>query len=135
MSERAATRDWRGSGTLLVVDDDSMVRFAMTSVLRSRGFTVLEAGDGREALEIFGEHGRGIRAVLLDISMPLMGGEETFQEMHRLHPEIPVILLSGYPEEEKASHRGLAGYLAKPFRPMTLLEKLRDILEVRESAH
>ena len=88
-----------------------------------------------EALEIFAERGREIRAVLLDISMPLMGGEETFQEMHRQHPEIPVVLLSGYPEEDKASHRGLAGYLAKPFRPMALLEKLRGILEVRESAH
>lgn len=135
MSETGTAREWRGSGTLLVVDDDSMVRFAMTSVLRARGFTVLEAGDGRQALEVFNEDGVEIRAVLLDISMPLMGGEETFQEMHRLRPEIPVILLSGYPEQEKASHRGLAGYLAKPFRPLALLEKLREILEVTESAH
>ncbi len=134
MSDLAATREWRGHGTLLVVDDDSMVRFAMTSVLRARGFTVLEAGDGRQGLEIFEQHSE-IRAVLLDISMPLMGGEETFQEMHRLRPAIPVILLSGYPEEEKASHQGLAGYLAKPFRPVALLEKLREILEVKASAH
>ena len=135
MSELTSTRDWRGSGTLLVVDDDSMVRFAMTSVLRARGFTVLEAGDGREGLEIFAEHGSEIRAVLLDMSMPRMSGKEAFREMHRLHPEIPVILLSGYPEEEEASYQGLAGYLAKPFRPVALLAKLREILDVTESAH
>ncbi len=135
MSERSPARDWRGDGTILVVDDDSMVRFAMTSVLRAKGFTVLEAEDGHEGLEIFAQRGSEIRAVLLDVSMPRMGGEETFQEMHRLHPEIPVVLLSGYPEEDKESHRGLAGYIAKPFRPLALLEKLREILDIKESAH
>lgn len=123
---------WKSSGTILVVDDEPMVRYVMTTVLSSTGFKVLEAEDGREGLRIFAEHDDEIRAVLLDLSMPNMDGGETFLEMHRLNPEVPVVLLSGYAEPdsvERLSTEGLAGFLVKPFKPVALVEKVREILE------
>lgn len=128
-----ASRDWRSSGVLLVVDDEPMVRLVMTTVLSGRGFTVLEAGDGHEALRIFRERGDEIRAVLLDMSMPGMNGAETFRELRRIGPEVPVVLLSGHTErhalELAAGRSELAGFLSKPFKPVALVEKVREVLE------
>ncbi len=124
--------DWRGSGTVLVVDDEPTVRGVVTTVLERMGFTTLEAVDGREGLETFRRHAEEIRAVLLDMTMPRLDGGEAFREIHRLRPDTPVILLSGYTEEEAARRfhgSGLAGFVHKPFRPRMLIEKLRQILE------
>lgn len=124
--------DWTSSGTLLVVDDEPMVRFVMTTVLSATGFTVLEAEDGQEALDIFRRHREDIRAVLLDLSMPRMDGEETFAEMRRLNPSVPVVLLSGYNEKDSMKRfpaEALAGFLGKPFKPVALVEKVREVLE------
>ncbi len=124
--------EWRGSGTILVVDDEPMVRFVMTTVLAATGFTVLEAEDGREALRIFRERDDEIRAVFLDLSMPRMSGEEAFAEMRRSNPEIPIVLLSGHNERDSVDRfpaEGLAGFLSKPFKPVALIEKVREALE------
>lgn len=123
---------WTSSGTLLVVDDEPMVRFVMTTVLSSTGFTVLEAEDGQEALDIFRRHVEEIRAVLLDLSMPRMDGEETYAELRRLSSGVPIVLLSGYNEKDSVNRfpaEALAGFLAKPFKPVALVEKIREVLE------
>lgn len=124
---------WQSSGTILVVDDEPMVRFVMSTVLAATGFEVLEAEDGQEGLEIFQEADRNIRAVLLDLSMPRMDGKEAFVEMHRLKPEVPIVLLSGYNEKDSRNHlpddEGWAGFLAKPFKPLALVEKIREVLD------
>lgn len=130
--ELADAEDWSSSGTLLVVDDEPMVRFVMTTVLSATGFTVLEAEDGEEALEIFSRHGEDIRAVLLDLSMPRMDGEETFVELRRMSPAVPIVLLSGYNEKDSVNRfpaEALAGFLGKPFKPVALVEKVREVLE------
>lgn len=129
---REPVGDWKGSGTILVVDDEPMVRFVMTTVLSATGFEVLEAEDGQAGLELFQQHDRKIRAVLLDLSMPRMDGGEAFAEMQRWNPRVPIVLLSGHNERDsidKLPAKGLAGFLAKPFKPYTLLEKVREVLE------
>lgn len=131
-ARRDASRDWRSSGVLLVVDDEPMVRLVMTTVLSARGFMVLEAGDGHEALRVFREHRDEIRAVLLDMSMPGMNGAETFHELQRLNPEVPVVLLSGHNERDTAdlaAGRDMAGFLPKPFKPAALVEIVREVIE------
>ena len=127
-----ASPDWRSSGVLLVVDDEPMVRLVMTTVLSARGFDVLEAEDGHQALRIFRERRDDIRAVLLDMSMPGMDGAETSRELHRLRPEIPVVLLSGLNERDTVDFTAgteLAGFLPKPFKPAALVDKVREVLE------
>lgn len=104
----------------------------MTTVLSARGFVVLEAEDGHEALRIFRERRDDIRAVLLDMSMPGMNGAETSRELHRLRPEIPVVLLSGHNERDTVDFTAgteLAGFLPKPFKPAALVDKVREVLE------
>jgi len=121
---------WRGSGTVLLVDDEETVRLTAGRMLQAFGFTVLTARDGREAIECF-RTAPEIRAVLLDLTMPHLDGEGTFRELRLLCPELRVVLMSGFNEHE-ASHRfvgqGLAGFLQKPFRVENLRERMKEIL-------
>ena len=124
---------WRGHGTVLVVDDEQAVRLVAERMLRSFGFDVATASDGREGIEVF--HGEPDRwtLVLLDLTMPRMDGEEMFREIRRVRPEARVLLMSGFNEQEAISRfvgKGLAGFIQKPFRRETLEEKLREICPV-----
>jgi len=127
----SATDLWRGSGTVLVVDDEEMVRMTAVRMLQSLGFTVLTANNGREAVECFRAAGAEIRAVLLDLTMPHLDGEGAFRELRLLRPEARVLLMSGFSEQD-AIHgfigKGLAGFLQKPFRLESLRARLKEIL-------
>ncbi len=119
-------------GTVMVVDDEDVVRRMAQRILEDAGFDVLAAADGEEAIERFRGHGGPVAAVLLDLTMPRLGGEETLQRLRQLAPDLPVILTSGYSESEIALRfEGvrLEGFLHKPFRPSDLLERIRAILE------
>ena len=123
--------DWRGVGTVLVVDDEEMVRAVCEPMLERMGFQVLTVPDGREALRVIGEHAGEIVCVLLDLTMPVMDGEETFRELQRLHIDTPVVLCSGYNEQESTRRfigQGLAGFIQKPFDMATLQAKLQEVL-------
>jgi len=123
---------WTGSGIVLVVDDDETVRAVARQTLEMKGFQVLEARDGQEAVDLVRVQGAAIGVVLLDMTMPRMGGEEAFREMRLLHPDIRVILSSGYNEVEAMSRfmgKGLKGFIQKPYGPRELLAKIQDILE------
>ncbi len=127
-----AADDWRGSGLLLVVDDEEMIRDTARMILEAVGFEVALAADGREAVEIFRARSEEIRAVLLDMTMPHMGGEETFTELRRIRGDVRVILSSGYNEQEATNRfagKGLAGFIQKPYPPQNLVELLRGILD------
>ncbi len=127
----AAPAVWRGSGTVLVVDDEDTVRNTTRRVLERIGFEVLQAGDGVEALEIFHREGSKIVGVLLDLTMPQLDGNATFTELHRIDPEVRVLLMSGFNEQDAVARfagKGLAGFLQKPFKPDTLYSKLQSIL-------
>ncbi len=119
-------------GMILVVDDSEAVRSVAEAMLETFGYSVLTAGDGFEAVDMFRAHANNIEAVLLDMTMPKMSGEDVFREIQRIRPEVRVILTSGYGEEEamtRFSAEGLAGFLQKPFRLETLEAKLREVLE------
>jgi nitrogen-specific signal transduction histidine kinase/CheY-like chemotaxis protein len=127
----AAPLAWRGSGTMLVVDDEDTVRNTTRRMLERIGFEVLMASDGAEALEVFHREGSRIAGVLLDLTMPHLDGNATFTELRRLDPEVRVLLVSGFNEQEAVTRfagKGLAGFLQKPFKPDTLYSKLQSIL-------
>jgi PAS domain S-box-containing protein len=128
---RVSAKTLVGTGTVMVVDDEETVREATRAMLESQGFDVIEARDGVEAVEIVRAHPESIRAVLLDMTMPRLDGEKTFFALRGMNPNAPVILMSGYDEQEvtrRLTGRGLAGFLHKPFRTSDLIDKLREVL-------
>lgn len=115
-------------GTILVVDDEPAVRQFVEAVLRREGYSVLEAGDGGEALEVFRIRQEEIDLVLLDLGMPEMSGYEALAEMQVLDPDIHVAIITGLePDEERLP--GIRGILTKPFGPQEALKLVRAILE------
>ena len=133
--DQAEGKDWRGSGTVLIVDDEETVCAVGKQILERMGFSVLTAPDGREALKVFREHADEIVCVLLDLTMPHMDGEEAFREMRYLHPDVTVILCSGYNEQDATQRfagKGLAGFIQKPYNMAVLREKLVEVLVADE---
>jgi DNA-binding NtrC family response regulator len=119
---------------VLVVDDEEDVRTAAQAMLEECGFTVFGACDGFEALEMFRARAGEIGAVVLDVTMPRMSGEEVLREMRLLDPTVPAILSSGYHEHEAMSRCGeeaRAGFLQKPYRMEALAEKVRSAIAAR----
>ena len=107
------------SGCVLLVDDEEVLREATGAALEAMGFEVLTAVDGAQALERFEAEAGRIRLVLMDLTMPRMDGRRAFRAMHASHPEIPVLLSSGYDRNlstEGVLDSGLAGFLQKPYR-------------------
>ena len=129
-----ADRDWRGTGTILIVDDEQTVRTVAKQMAQRFGFDVLLAADGIEAVELFRENSDDIACVLLDLTMPRMDGEEAFREMRRIDPEVSVILCSGYNKQDATQRfvgKGLVGFMQKPFQLSTLRETLQSVLAVK----
>jgi PAS domain S-box-containing protein len=125
---------WRGTGTVLVVDDEEMLLRATTRMLGRLGFTVITASDGVNAVKLFRERQQEIACVLLDVVMPRMGGEETFEKLRQIRPDVLVIMTSGFSEQESTKllgAKGLAGFIEKPYEPASLAEKLREVLGSR----
>jgi CheY-like chemotaxis protein len=120
-------KHWRGSGEILLVDDEDAVRAVAARVLEKSGFEVVQADSGEEALEICAQPGSRLRGVVLDLTMPGLGGEATFRQIRARWPELPVIESSGYMPQD--GELGDVPFLAKPYRPSALLEILRGILE------
>jgi len=123
-----------GRGTVLVVDDEQLVRGASKASLERLGYKVLEAATGRAAIDVFKRHPGEISAVLLDLSMPEMGGGEALPELRRIRPDAKILLTSGYSEAEALqSLRGsVAGFLQKPFTPAQLVEEIARVLPLKE---
>jgi len=119
-------------GTILVADDEEVVRSMARRILEQAGFDVLTASDGRDAIECFREHAAEVSAVLLDLTMPRLGGEEALRVLRQIHPEVRVVVTSGYSESDIATRfRGqeLDGFLQKPFRAADLVECMTLALE------
>jgi len=130
--EETGIGQWRGRGTVLVVDDEESVCAVARQMLEYYGFRVLTAGDGQEALRVFRLHGREIVCVVLDLTMPHMDGEVTFRELRRIDPEVRVLLSSGYNQQDVTQRfvgKGLAGFIQKPYKGSRLVQRIRAILE------
>src|SRR5688572_21058336 len=109
---------YRGTGTILVIDDEEVVRSVTTRILQSVGFQVIAAADGLDGLSRFRNHQNEVAAVLLDLTMPGLDGEAVFRELRELRADLPVLLMSGYNEQEAIARfagNGPAGFLQKPF--------------------
>jgi signal transduction histidine kinase/CheY-like chemotaxis protein len=129
-------QDWRGQGTVLVVDDDEAVRTLSRRALRQMGFNVVSAADGREALSVYraslGSGSTGeIRCVLLDLTMPYMDGEQAFRLLRELRTDLPIVMTSGFSEHEVAPRfQGqLVRFLQKPYRAADLRKLMRELLD------
>jgi two-component system cell cycle sensor histidine kinase/response regulator CckA len=130
--EAPAPEGWRGSGTILLVDDEEQVLEVGCLMLERAGFEVRTAMDGREALGVFGKYQGDIVCVVLDLMMPNMDGEETLRELRRIQEDVKVVLSSGYHEQdvtERLAGTGFAGFLNKPYTEETLIGLLRQALE------
>ncbi len=122
--------DLHGTGVILVVDDDSNVLSLARAILERYGYTVLIAENGKAALQVFRDNAERITAVLMDLTMPVMGGGDAFHLMNQIRPEIPIIISSGYGESEVREQftEALAGVIQKPYTVAGLGKKIAAIL-------
>ena len=120
-----------GPGLILLVDDEPTIRAVLRQGLENAGFKVIEAADGVDGFGAFVRHRSSIRMVLLDLTMPRMSGDEVFSEIQRVAPEVPVVLMSGYSQQEATAalkEKGLAGFLSKPFSVREALTVVHRVL-------
>jgi two-component system cell cycle sensor histidine kinase/response regulator CckA len=124
-----------GTETLLVVEDEPTLRHLACGVLRSRGYEVLSATNGQDALHVAREHqGSPIRLVVTDVVMPLMGGKVMAEWLKTTYPGLKILFTSGY-TDEAISHHGVlepgVAFLPKPYTPATLARKVRVMLDAK----
>jgi PAS domain S-box-containing protein len=120
-----------GFGTVLVVDDEEVIRKTVTSILTALGYQVLQAANGREGVELYRQHLGAISVVLLDMVMPELNGQECFREIRRLDPQARIIISSGFARDADITQlfdEGLAGYLQKPYRRVDLSREVGRVL-------
>jgi CheY-like chemotaxis protein len=127
---QAAVR--RGEETVLVVEDEPSVRKLTRRALESFGYRVLEAADGPEALEIVRGHDGHVALLVTDVVMPKMSGAQVAESLAAVQPDLKVLFVSGYIDDDIVRH-GVAGgahsFLQKPFLPAALATKVREILD------
>jgi PAS domain S-box-containing protein len=122
--------NWKGSGRVLVVDDEETVRVTTARMIEATGFTTALADNGRTGVEEFTADPDGFALVMLDLTMPHMDGDEAFRALRAIRPDVRVLLMSGFSEQEvtaRFSGEGLAGFIQKPFTLPALCEKLQEI--------
>jgi len=121
-----------GSETILLVEDEESVRTVVSKILQNKGYTVLEAHHGNEALQVCERHRGPIHLVVTDVVMPQMSGRELAKRLKRLYPEIRVLFMSGYPDRAIVHHGVLeagTAFLQKPFALNALEYKVRELLD------
>lgn len=121
-----------GQGTILVIDDEDAVRQTAKSALESYGYNVVVAENGKEGVDLFYALNDEVAAVLLDMTMPVMSGEEALMRLKSVRRGVPVVLSSGYDEAEatrRFTGKGLAGFIQKPYTAAGLAEKMKMVLE------
>jgi PAS domain S-box-containing protein len=122
----------RGTGVILIVDDEKLVREMAKRALERHGYTVLLAESGMAALDTLRRHPGDIALILLDLSMPRMSGEEAVPEFRKIRPGVKVLVSSGYSEAETMSlfkGQRVSGFIQKPYTSTMLAEKVRDCIE------
>ena len=118
-----------------MVDDEEGVRLVAARMLERFGFTVITAADGRAGVDLFREHADRIAAVLVDLTMPRLDGEQTMREIQAIRPDARVVIMSGYDQQsltERFAKLNPAGFLQKPFQPAALRKMLQQVLELAE---
>ncbi len=120
----------RGDKTVLVIDDEDMIRDMAVKTLESFGYNALEAADGKAGVAVYRKNHHFIDAVLLDIIMPKMSGVETFKQLLQINPNVKVIIASGHitNQEQKKLFARATAYLDKPYQIMELKQILHSII-------
>ena len=130
----AAAAPVRGSGRILLVDDEPVVRGVATAMLEALGYEVLAACDGQEALGYFEAHGDRLDLIILDMVMPGMDGRECFEALRRIDPEVRVLLSTGYDRDDQAREmmeRGMLGVVRKPYDMQALSSAVAEAIRSR----
>ena len=121
-----------GRETIMVVDDEETIRFLVRDILQQMGYTVLGAAEGEAAVELYTRNRGRIDLVILDMTMPGMGGRETFEKLKEIDPGVRAILSTGYAEDERARQMlalGVRAFVQKPYRVDELASAVRRILD------
>jgi two-component system cell cycle sensor histidine kinase/response regulator CckA len=122
----------QGQETILLVDDEEIIRELGIDILEDRGYRVLSASEGREAVRIYRGRFRDIALVILDVMMPGIGGKETYRQLRAINPQVKVLLSSGYSTNGEAGEilkQGVSGFVQKPYREEELAAKVRGVLD------
>ena len=122
----------RGEGLVLVVEDDETVREMAESILENVGYTVRTAENGKEGVDVYRQLATSIKAVLLDMAMPVMSGREAFVEMEKINPEVKVLLASGFRKDERVEEvlkLGVKDFLQKPYTLASLAQAMKKVIE------
>jgi len=123
------------TGTVLMIDDEEVVRKSTSRLLAHLGFEVITARDGQEGVDLFREHHGRILFVLLDLIMPRMGGEETLDALREIDPGVKVLVSSGFTDEsrvQRLTEKGAQGFLPKPFDMGALHQAIVGLIGARE---
>jgi len=125
---------------ILIVDDEDFVTLLAQRVLTDEGYRVVTARDGFQALDIYKKLKTQVNLVILDFTMPIMDGSEVFSELRMINPQVPVVLSSGFTEQDKLKWmlaKGLRGFIPKPYTQQKLLLQVRSTLDAMkgESGH
>ncbi|MBN9120893.1 MAG: response regulator, partial [Planctomycetes bacterium] len=112
-----------GGGTVLVVDDEELIRKLAALTLEARGYRVLQAADGQQAVDLYTAERERVDLVLLDLTMPVLSGHEAFRHLLKLNPRVRVVFASGYAVEQLTDleKERMAGFVKKPYRPNELI--------------
>jgi len=130
--EKSHTELIKGSGNILVVDDEEIIRDAITSMLSELGYKVTCCTNGKEAVEKYSQAPSGFDLVLLDMIMPEMSGKDCFEELRRVNPSARIIICSGYSMDDTITallKRGASGYIAKPFQKTDVSIKVTEVMK------
>ncbi|MFW6415637.1 MAG: response regulator, partial [Thermodesulfobacteriota bacterium] len=121
-----------GSGLILLVEDDELIRNSVSGFLTECGYEVLEAENGSQAVEYFQQRHQDIRLTILDMLMPVMSGEEAVWQIKKIDPEPVILLTSGFSQDPRVKSlldNAVDGFLQKPFSMYDLATKLQDLLK------
>ncbi len=132
IQDRELTEEISGSGTILVVEDEELLRDITQETLEDLGYKVLLAANGLEGIEQFQQYHAEIDLVLLDMIMPVMTGHECFQKLKKIDPNVRVIVVSGFSKDEQLNQMQLEGefaYLRKPYDTATISRVISSILQ------
>src|SRR5579864_2113394 len=118
-----------GSACVLIADDEGPVRRAAVRILLRKGYNIMEASDGEEAVRVFSENPDAIDLVFLDVTMPGLSGLDALEQIRRIRPDVKALVASGYPVDVPTGH-----FLAKPYSPIGLVRRIQDVLSGTDDA-